>query len=89
MELTDSQKAILSQVVYAFAEAEAVTQDEADHSIAKVLGGKFSFLVWDALGCDDQGIVKSTPWLKKLYKAQANLYAAESANRKQSRKLVS
>lgn len=69
IKLSDKSKKELNETILAFFESEGEpdAQEIADELTAKVLSGEFSFGAWDALGCDDLGLVAKNKQLQKLY----------------------
>lgn len=68
-----SEKAVqdLKATVIDFCETDGIPKREANSAIKDALSGHGTFLVWDALGCDDLGLVKENPELIELYHEMA------------------
>lgn len=67
MNLSEKSKKELKQIILDFAKTVGATKEEAESDYADALAGSVSLLVWDALGCDDHGLVKQNQELTKLY----------------------
>lgn len=68
-----SQKDLWNTIVAYFmndGESKEDAHQAADEILDDVLlYNNFSFELWDALGCDDDGLVERNPQLKNLYKS--------------------
>lgn len=72
MKLTTSSYNNLHRTLTAYFENDGMEPDEVAEAVAEemenVETNQFSFALWDALGCDDEGLVENDPNLQKLYK---------------------
>lgn len=78
MTISSEAKKKLFDTIVAYLENDGESKEEAedaaDDCISDLLEGIFSFTLWDALGCDDLGLVLATPELKDLQKKITKLW---------------
>lgn len=68
MKLSTPALQDLHKTIEAFFNAEGQNGSKvADQVIRKVKSKNYTFELWDAMGCDDLGLVAKNPELKKFY----------------------
>lgn len=78
MNLNLSEKSLqdLHKTVEAFFNNEGDDGAEvADQILTQVKSGTYTVELWDALGCDDLGLVKKNKELQSLYKTVSNSWS--------------
>lgn len=77
----------LHQTIKAFFDNEGDDGDSiADRLIKELKANTYSISLWDAIGCDDLGLVKQNPELQQLYKTITEQWS-KSQNKSKKNKL--
>ena len=68
MKISQESRLQLEQTVEAYLESDGENTDNVSELVSDALNGVCHFEVFDALGCDDLGLIEKNLELQKIYK---------------------